>query len=138
MACALLVFGLIGGWVYHKAVSIYGTPSCSWPLRVRGTATGQQAGLVRCYLKAVAEHNTGQLTAVARNIPAAHITRSDFRYSQDARGGVATAIFAPNPIDSTYVYVKIRFADGTVDDSEGIINMVSMGGPSVWRMDIGS
>jgi hypothetical protein len=28
------------------------SPSCSWPLRIRGTATSEQSGVVRCYLQA--------------------------------------------------------------------------------------
>jgi hypothetical protein len=117
--------------------SAHGTPSCSWPLRIHGTATGAQPGLVRCYLQAIAEHNTAELRSVAQNIPPAHISGSDFKYSADARSGVTTVTFTPNPNDTTFVYLTIRFADGTVDNGAGLINMTAMGGNSVWRMAIG-
>jgi hypothetical protein len=127
-----------GLWVARDWwVSSHGTPSCSWPMRIQGTATGAQPGLVRCYLQAIAEHNTAELRAIAQNIPPAHITGSDFKYSQDARSGVTTVTFTPNPNDPTFVYLTIRFADGTVDNGADIINMTAMGGSSVWRMAIG-
>jgi hypothetical protein len=138
LTCAAVALGLIGRWFYARAESIYGTPSCSWPLQVHGTATAQQVGLVRCYLQSVAGHDATGLNAVAANIPPFQVTGADFRYSRDARAGVATATFTPNPSDSSYAYLTIHFADGAVDSTEGIINMDSMGGPSVWRMDVGS
>ena len=133
-ACVLAALAVAAGWLYADA---HRAPSCSWPLRIRGPATPQQVGLVRCYLQAVAERDTGEMNAVAANIPPFRAVRADFRYSGDARAGVAVAIFTLNPVDSTYVYLTIRFADGAVDEGEGVINMASMGGPTVWRMDIG-
>jgi hypothetical protein len=112
------------------------TPSCSWPLQVRGTATSTQTGLVRCYLRALADHNVSELGAVARDIPPAHITGDLFRYSFDARAGLAAATFTPSPVDSTYVLVAIKYANGTIENT-GMLNMIAMGGPSTWRMDIG-
>jgi len=140
VACVVVVVGAAkaGLWAAKDWwVSVYGTPSCSWPMRIHGTATGAQPGLVRCYLQAIAEHNTAELRSIAQNIPPAHITGSDFKYSQDARSGVTTVTFTPNPNDSTFVYLTIRFADGTVDTGADIINMTAMGGNSVWRMAIG-
>ena len=140
VACAVLALGVASTGLSAARdwwVSVYGTPSCSWPMRIHGTATGAQPGLVRCYLQAIAEHNTAELRSIAQNIPPAHITASDFTYSQDARSGVTTVTFTPNPNDSTFVYLTIRFADGTVDNGADIINMTAMGGNSVWRMAIG-
>ena len=37
-------------------------PACSWPLRVAGHATAPQAGLIRCYLRALADHNLAART----------------------------------------------------------------------------
>lgn len=116
--------------------SVYGTPSCSWPLQVRGAATSAEAGLVRCYVRALANRDRAEMAAVARTIPSADITTGLFLYKPHARAGVATATFAPNPNDSTYVDVTIRFADGTVERA-GMLNMIAMGGHSQWRMDIG-
>ena len=56
--CVILALGFAGRWAYAKWESTYGTPSCSWPLRVHGTATSGQEGLVRCYMKALVTRNT--------------------------------------------------------------------------------
>jgi hypothetical protein len=138
VACGILaaVATAAGVWTIVDWASVYGTPSCSWPLRVRGTATSTQVGLARCYLRALANRDHAEMAAVASNIPPAHITSGLFLYAPDARAGVATATFTPNPSDSTYAYVTIRFADGTVEDA-GMLNMIAMGGHSQWRMDIG-
>jgi len=113
------------------------TPSCSWPVQVRGTATNQQVGLVRCYLQALAARDTTKLMAVAANTPPVHITKADLGYSADARAGLATATFTPSPVDSSFVLLAIVYANGVREDT-GIINMISMGQSSDWRMRIGS
>jgi hypothetical protein len=138
-ACAVLATGAATAGVWATvawAQSVYGTPSCSWPLRARGTATSTQVGLARCYLRALADRDRAEMAAVASNIPPAHITSGLFLYTPDVRAGVATATFTPSPVDSTYMSVTIRFADGTVEDA-GMLNMIAMGGHSQWRMDIG-
>jgi hypothetical protein len=121
----------IVGW-YERT---YGTPSCSWPMRVRGTATSTQTGLAGCYLQALANGDRAEMKAVASYIPPTRITPALFSYSRAARSGIASVTFAPNPIDSTYVFVTIRFADGKVE-SAGMLNMIAMGGSSNWRMDL--
>jgi hypothetical protein len=68
--------------------------------------------------------------------PPTHITEADLAYSPDARAGEATATFTPSPVDSTYVLLAIRYANGA-RESAGLINMVAMGDASVWRMSIG-
>jgi hypothetical protein len=50
---------------------------------------------------------------------------------------VTTVTFTPNPNDSAFVYLTIKFADGIVDSGADIIDMTAMGGSSVWRMAIG-
>jgi len=137
--CAVLAVGAAtaGAWaIVAWAESAHGTLSCSWPLRVRGTATSTQVGLARCYVRALANRDHAEMAAVARDLPPAHITTGLFRYSSDARAGLATATFTPNPSDSTYLYLTVRFADGTIEHT-GMLNMVAMGGDSQWRMDIG-
>jgi hypothetical protein len=69
-------------------------------------------------------------------MPPPRITGADFRYTPDARGGVASAKFTPSPVDSTFVILTIKFADGVVDET-GMLNMIAMGGPSTWRMAVG-
>lgn len=139
-AAVILTAGAGLAWAGHAAwaaIQTWGTPTCSWPLQVRGTASPAQAGLVRCYLRALASRDTAGLTAVAADIPPVRITSADLRYSADARAGLATAAFTPNPEDPTSASVTITYADG-VRENAGMMNMVAMGGPSGWRMNIGT
>ncbi|HEY2261384.1 MAG TPA: hypothetical protein VGI96_02025 [Streptosporangiaceae bacterium] len=130
--------GLVwAGQAAWEVIQTWGTPTCSWPVQVRGTASPAQAGLVRCYLRALASRDTAGLMTVATDIPPVRITRADLRYSADARAGLATAVFTPSPVDTTGVSVTITYADG-VRENAGMMNMVAMGGPSGWRMVIGT
>jgi hypothetical protein len=126
-----------GGRLAWDTYDTWGTPACSWPLQVRGTASLAQAGLVRCYLRALASRDTTGLMAVAADIPPVRITSADLAYSADARAGLATATFAPNPEDATSAFVIITYAAG-VRENASMMNMVAMGGPSGWRMNIGT
>jgi hypothetical protein len=135
---AVAVVGAV--WAGHIAWAAFknrSTPSCSWPLRIRGKPTAAQAGLVRCYLRARAGHDAGGLLAVAGNMPPVRITPADFAHSADARSGLATATFLPTDVDVAYMPLIIRYADG-VRVRLGIENLIAMGGPSVWRMPIGT
>jgi len=120
-----------------EAIQTWGTPTCSWPLQVRGTATPAQAGLVRCYLRALASRDTAGLMAVAADIPPVRITSTDLAYAADAHAGLATATFAPSPVDTTSAFVTITYADG-VQENATMMNMIAMGGSSGWRMNIGT
>jgi hypothetical protein len=127
-------------WAGHAAWAAFksrNTPSCSWPLRIHGKPTAAQAGLVRCYLGALAKRNTAELLAIADDHPQVRITKADLRHSADARAGLATATFTPNPSDPFNGVVSIGYADGA-HDRLGIQNMISFGGPSAWRMTIGT
>jgi uncharacterized protein (UPF0261 family) len=104
---------------------------------VRGTASSAQVGLVGCYLHALADRDTAGLMAVAADIPPVRITSADVTYSADARAGLATAAFTPNPEDTASAFVIITYADGVRENAD-LTNMVAMGGPSGWRMDIGA
>jgi hypothetical protein len=141
---ACLAMGLVvgaglawGGHVTWEAIQTQGTPTCSWPLQVRGTASPAQAGLVRCYLRGLATGNAAGLIAVAADIPPVRITSADLRYSKDARAGLATAAFTPNPEDTTSAFVTITYPDGA-RENVSMMNMIAMGGPSGWRMNIGT
>ena len=134
MAGAGLAWGGHAAW---EAIQTWGTPTCSWPLQVRGTASPAQAGLVRCYLRALASRDTTGLMAVAADIPPVRITSADLTYSADARAGLAAAAFTPNPNDTTSAFVTITYADG-VQEGASMMNMIAMGGPSGWRMNIGA
>jgi len=140
MAALVAAAGIYLAWAGHAAwdvIGTRGTPTCSWPLQVRGTASPAQAGLVRCYLRALASDDTGGLMVVAADIPPVRITKADFRYSADARAGLATAALTPNPSDDTFYGVTITYADGTME-STSMLNMIAMGGSSGWRMNIGT
>ena len=138
---AVLVAGAGLAWAGRAAwdaIQAGGTPACSWPLQVRGTASQEQAGLVRCYLRALANRDTAGLQAVAADIPPVRITSTDLAYSADARAGLATATFTPNQVDPTSAFVTITYADGVQEKDAGMMNMIAMGGPSGWRMIIGT
>jgi hypothetical protein len=139
-AAAILVAGAGLVWAGHAAwdaIETWGTPTCSWPLQVRGSASPAQSGLVRCYLRALASRDTAGLMTVAADIPPVRITSADLRYSADARAGLATATVTPSPVDTTEASVTITYADG-VRQNTGMMNMIAMGGPSGWRMNIGT
>lgn len=139
LACVVLAgSGFV--WFGHRAWTAFVpqfTPSCSWPLRVQGQATGEQAGLVRCYLQALAHGDSTGLDALAVRTKGIHITQADLTHSADARAGLATAVFTPSPVDTTYVLLTIRFADGKTERT-GLMNMIAVGGFSAWRMSIGT
>ena len=47
------------------------------------------------------------------------ITATDLQHSEDARSGLATALFSQNPSDTTNVSVAITFADGVTPPPSG-------------------
>ena len=110
-------------------------PSCSWPLRVRGPATTERAGLVRCYLRALASHDASGLLAVAyaTGTPV-RITNADFKHSSDARSGTATATFARGEMDDTFAVI-IVFADHARETLA--IALANPGSAHSWRLGIG-
>ncbi len=140
-AASVIVAGTGAVWAGHRAWAAFedshSTPSCSWPLRIQGKPTPAQAGLVRCYLRALAHRDTAGLLAVAANNPPVRITKADLAHSADARTGRATATFLPALVDTDFIQVIITYADGATDRL-GVQNMAEMGGPSVWRMSIGT
>jgi hypothetical protein len=136
--CAALAAAGLAWAGYAAAAKAEGwnAPSCAWPLRVHGTATGEQAGLVRCYLRALARNDHAGLLAVAADIPPVRITSGDLRYAA-ARSGLATATFTPDPVDDASCMLTIRYADRMTEETY-LIDMDSMGGPDTWRIGIGT
>jgi hypothetical protein len=133
---AVVAVALVAGGGYAWATHD-NSPSCSWPMRIRGDAPAPQAGVVRCYLRALAQRDLSGLYRIADYIPKNHITTAAFAHSADARSGLATVSFAPATISVSWVGLRITFADGAVEVT-GLTNMQAMGGPSTWRMAIGS
>jgi hypothetical protein len=114
------------------------TPECSWPLRVLGTAPTEEIGLVRCYVRDLSERDAAALTSlIAQNGTPGRITAVDLKYSADALAGIASARFKQNPADPTNATVSITYADNAIENV-GLDNMTAFGGPSVWRMTIGT
>jgi hypothetical protein len=140
-AACVIVAGAGAVWAGQRAwaafASSHSTPSCSWPLRIRGKPTPGQAGLIRCYVSALARRDTAALLAIAPTTPAVRITGADLAHSADARSGRATVTFLAALVDTDWVPVIITYADGATDRL-GVQNMIEMGGPSVWRMTIGT
>lgn len=140
--CAGAVVLAAGGYLVAAAASSDGptsVPSCSWPLRVRGQGTIEQAGLVRCYLRALAAHDKSGMLAVADTSHADEpltITSADFAHAADARSGTATATFRPNDTDGAYVDVTFDFANGARADVP--MELANPASAHSWRMEIGT
>lgn len=125
-----LAWGAIAGWPAAA-------PSCSWPLRVRGHATSAQAGLIRCYLRALAHHDAGGLRALAYTTAGpVRITPADFRHAADARTGTASARFTLLQMDEILA-VRIVFADHATE-TVGMAQQATTGLPGPWRLEIGT
>lgn len=108
-------------------------PTCSWPLRVTGHATATQAGLIQCYLQAVAHHDLGALEGLAN--PAYQVTGAELTQTADARAGLATATVSMSPDDAGIGTVQIDYADGAT--SSFGIEIVNPQVARSWRLDIG-
>lgn len=95
-------------------------PSCSWPADIQ-RANPTQTGVIRCYLRAIAHHNTAELRSVVRarndNGPIG-FSSADFAHTTDARSGTASAIVTGNSNDDADADVAIRYADGVSDNLE--------------------
>ncbi len=128
----VVVLGIVVGFRVASAR----VPSCSWPLTVRGTATPAQVNLARCYVKDLAHRDTGGLTTLMVPGRQTGITPADLVYSKDARHTPATAVFTPNPADTTYLNLTISYP-GHVTEHTGMMNVDTQSGTD-WRMDIGT
>ena len=114
-------------------------PSCSWSADIR-QANSDQAALIRCYLRAVAQHSDSGLRSVARSADNGGPTgfaAADFAHSRDAAAGTATATVVGDAVDSADATVTIRYADGAQQQLE--IDLANPGSESSWRFsDIGT
>ncbi|HEX3348894.1 MAG TPA: hypothetical protein VHS58_12425 [Acetobacteraceae bacterium] len=89
-------------------------PHCQWPLTVVGSAPGAQVGLVRCYVKALAQNSLNDLVPLisAGNGFPVTLTEADLVHARDAASGTATATFETNSSDAFDASVSLRYADG--------------------------
>ncbi len=114
-------------------------PSCSWSADIR-QADADQGRLIRCYLRAVAEHSESGLRAVVPstdNDGPTGFTATDFAHTRDADRGTTTVLVAGNAVDSADATVTIRYADGAWQQLE--IHLADPGSTHSWRFtDVGT
>ncbi|MFC1432456.1 hypothetical protein ACEZDB_17540 [Streptacidiphilus sp. N1-3] len=108
-------------------------PSCSWSAARIEKADADQAGLIRCYLRAVAQHSDGQLRAVVRSGSdgPSGFSPADFAHTRDANSGSATVTVTGNDSDSADADVAIRYADGVRQQLE--IHLADPASLHSWR-----
>ncbi|SEO43908.1 hypothetical protein [Actinacidiphila rubida] len=107
--------------------------SCAWQVDVRA-GDADQAGLIRCYLRALAHHSPSELRAVVPSRDDGGPTgfpTSDFAHTHDANSGTATATVVANDSDSADATVLIRYADQARDQLE--IHLASPSSRASWR-----
>ncbi|MGV9563045.1 hypothetical protein [Streptomyces sp. NPDC003480] len=114
-------------------------PSCSWPVHLE-KANSDQAGLIRCYLRAIAHHSTSELRIVVRarndNGPTG-FSAADFAHTHDVNSGTATATVVGNDVDSADATVMIRYADGVRQELE--LHLANPSSTDSWRFwDVGT
>jgi hypothetical protein len=132
----LAIGGYIAWSLIQPGLPPTSTPYCSWPLHVDGRANREQAGLIRCYVRALAHHDPGGLLTLAYTVNGpVRITAKDFKHAADARTGIATATFVPGENDYAYA-VTIVFADHVRETIA-----IAPGNPGnlhAWRLEIGT
>jgi hypothetical protein len=133
---ALLMLGGYLAWAAANDDGPTSVPACSWPLEVRGPATPEQAGLIRCYVRALAIRSVAGLQAVADSDPPVRITAAQFTHTADARSGTATATFVTDPVDSADMTVRIAYADGAAASLP--VLLANPASAHSWRIQIGA
>ena len=124
-------------------------PSCSWPLRIRDRPYPGEAGLVRCYLQALATGDIDGLYWVALPNDGGNghgrlrFTKPDLAYAAAARSGLATATFAgngPGSPDTAWTFLTIAYANGTRQDIgiQDISEAANINTGYLWRLTIGT
>lgn len=108
-------------------------PSCSWPADIR-QGNPDQAGLIRCYLRAVAHHSESELRAVVPsrdNGGPTGFSTADFTHTHDVNSGTPLATVVANDSDSADATVVIRYADQARDQLE--IHLANPSSKDSWR-----
>ncbi|TJZ97044.1 hypothetical protein [Actinacidiphila oryziradicis] len=108
-------------------------PSCSWPVDIQ-KGNSDQAGLIRCYLRAVAQHSVSELRAVVPspdNSGPIGFSTADFTHTHDVNSGTTTATVVGNESDSADATVVIRYADRARDQLE--IHLANPSSAHSWR-----
>ncbi len=89
--------------------------SCDWSSVTITGGSDSERGAVRCYLRALAEHDEVGLKAVSRD---ATVGPTAFAFALSAAAGTARVGIAGNDVDSADAVVTVRFADGRTDVQE--------------------
>lgn len=112
-------------------------PRCSWPMRVQGRASADQIGLMRCYVKAMAQRNLLALIPLVDHDGSPTLTSSRvLKRWKDARTGTPTALFKTSADDPASTFVTVRYADGArVGLEMDIANPMSA---HSWRLELGT
>ncbi|MET8407016.1 hypothetical protein ABZV34_02685 [Streptomyces sp. NPDC005195] len=116
-----------------------GAPSCSWPVHLE-KANPDQAGLIRCYLRAIAHHSTSELRTAVRardDDGPTGFSAADFAHTQDVTSGTAKVTVVDNDVDSADATVAIRYADGVRQELD--IHLANPSSTDSWRFwDVGT
>jgi hypothetical protein len=107
--------------------------SCSWPAQIQG-ADSAQAGLIRCYLQAIADRSTTELQSVVPtpgNGGPIGFGSAEFAHAADARSGTATVTVTGDSVDDADATVAIRYADQAHDNLE--IHIADPASARSWR-----
>ncbi len=156
----IVLFIIVGlpysGFLIYKWVNIPINYSCSYPVKLDGyypnntkqwrndsLQSYRQIGLIRCYLKDLADNNQQGLEVISYdgtldvgnngNPPLMH-------YVKDARSGIATVYFYTQSVASqpmadvdgrNQTNIKIQYFDGTI---QYLAMIDSNANPTVWRL----
>ena len=138
---ALLLLVIVGSISWRELRQPGGpdasAPSCSWTAEVKNANPDQQS-LIRCYLKAIAQHDDLRSVVRARDDDGPiGFTSADYVHAADAGAGAATAVVTANDSDPADATVTIRFADGALEVRE--IHQANTTSSHSWRFwDVGS
>lgn len=144
VAVAVVLVAVVGpGAVWRKLMYMVNrnayAPSCSSSANIEH-ADADQDGLIRCYLKAVADHSTSELQAV---VPSADydgptgFNAADISHTADVRSGTDTVTVVPNEVDSADAEVTIHYANGAHDNHD--IHLADPTSSHSWRFwDVGT
>lgn len=139
VAVAVVVLGLaVAAFARHKVLyTSHGpdtsAPSCAWPAHVQD-ANPVQDGLIRCYLRAIADRSATELQSV---VPAhsdggpVGFGSAVFAHAADARSGTATVTVIGNSVDDADATVAIRYADQAHDSLD--IHLANPTSAESWR-----
>jgi hypothetical protein len=89
--------------------------SCDWPSATITGGSDSERGTVRCYLRALAEHDEAGMKRVSRDGTAGPTA---FAFAHSAAAGTTRVGIAGNDVDTADAFVTFRFADGRTDQHE--------------------